>query len=481
MPYDKDNPPDKIKSMPKEAQSIFVAAFNSALDQYDGDEGKANAVAYSAVEKAGYVKQDDKWVPIEAENDKLGIGGTDNCICVDCNYEMPHERGKPCNEMTCPKCGGEMAGKGMPKTGQGQTNTELYILPLGQAEKVELEGGNLFKKKLIEVGEWADPRDPKKKLKITAARMKSWVDKFKQNYAKVFVPNRHSLDPKDNTGWLKDLEVKGKALFGTLSLSDDTAKNIKDSKIEDVSVGIHPDFVDGKGKKWGEVLEHVALTLIPHIKEQGEGEDGAFVPLEIAGREVICMERVEEEKDETVLKDFTSLKEELVKLESNLVKAIKEGGEKIMAEKEKEVQKEEKVEEKKEEYSVTELERQKIKDAQEKVTMLETEVNSLRDYRERKEVEEIDSKLQVLLESAKITPAIKDRLRGVVLASRATKIELEGKQQPMAEEILSILAELPAQVDTNEYSKTELERPASGTVDAEAESNRILEGKAPEK
>ncbi|MBU1767967.1 MAG: ChaB family protein, partial [Candidatus Omnitrophica bacterium] len=37
MPYDKDNPPDKIKSMPKEAQSIFVAAFNSALDQYDGD------------------------------------------------------------------------------------------------------------------------------------------------------------------------------------------------------------------------------------------------------------------------------------------------------------------------------------------------------------------------------------------------------------------------------------------------------------
>jgi len=429
MPYSLTDFPDKLSTMPEACKKIWIAAYNSAHTQYDGDEEKANATAYSAVAKAGFVKEDDKWVK--------------------------------------------------------KTNAELYLLPLGQAEKVELEGGNLFKKKLIEVGEWVYPQDSKKRLKITAEKIDNYIAKFKEGYAKVFIPKRHSIDPEDNRGWLKGLERKGKALFGIVDITHSKmADRLREGTVADVSLGIHPNYKDGKGKKWGEVIEHIALTLIPHIKEQGEGEDGAFVPLEIEGREVICMERVEE-KDETVLKDFAGLKDVLVKLESNLVKAIKEGGEKIMTEKEKKEEQEgkgaENQEKKEEQHSVTELERQKIKDAQEKVTMLETEVNSLRDYRERKEVEEIDGKLQVLLESAKITPAIKDRLRGVVLASRTTKIELEGKQQPMNDEILSILAELPAQVDTNEYSKTELERPASGTVDAEAESNRILEGKAPEK
>jgi len=56
MPYTVGNPPEAIKSLPKHGQEIWIAAFNSAIVQYDGDEAKANAVAWSAIEKAGFFK-----------------------------------------------------------------------------------------------------------------------------------------------------------------------------------------------------------------------------------------------------------------------------------------------------------------------------------------------------------------------------------------------------------------------------------------
>ena len=67
MPYSIENPPSKIKDMPKHAQEIFISAFNAALKQYDGDEERANKVAYAAVKTK--FKQDDKgnWVAKETE------------------------------------------------------------------------------------------------------------------------------------------------------------------------------------------------------------------------------------------------------------------------------------------------------------------------------------------------------------------------------------------------------------------------------
>uniref|UniRef100_A0A7C6E9F8 Uncharacterized protein n=1 Tax=candidate division WOR-3 bacterium TaxID=2052148 RepID=A0A7C6E9F8_UNCW3 len=65
MPYTIDNPPDRIKTLPKHAQEIWINAYNAALIQYE-DEGKANAVAWAAVEKAGYYKdKSGKWVKSE--------------------------------------------------------------------------------------------------------------------------------------------------------------------------------------------------------------------------------------------------------------------------------------------------------------------------------------------------------------------------------------------------------------------------------
>ncbi len=66
MPYPTLNSlPDAVKKMPEGAQHIFQSAFNSAFEQYKGDEGKSNAVAWAAV-KSKYEKKDDQWVARES-------------------------------------------------------------------------------------------------------------------------------------------------------------------------------------------------------------------------------------------------------------------------------------------------------------------------------------------------------------------------------------------------------------------------------
>ncbi len=72
MPYEQLRElPDSVKeNLPKHAQEIYRAAFNSAWEQYDqpeerrGDRSReetAHAVAWAAV-KEKYEKRGDKWV-----------------------------------------------------------------------------------------------------------------------------------------------------------------------------------------------------------------------------------------------------------------------------------------------------------------------------------------------------------------------------------------------------------------------------------
>lgn len=66
MPYSIENPPEKLKGMPKHAIEIFVAAFNAAFSQYKGDEGKAHAVAYAAVKTKYEQDKDGNWIARES-------------------------------------------------------------------------------------------------------------------------------------------------------------------------------------------------------------------------------------------------------------------------------------------------------------------------------------------------------------------------------------------------------------------------------
>jgi cation transport regulator len=69
MPYSKTSDlPDSVrKVLPKHAEDIYKEAFNHALEEYEGDESRAYAVAWSAVKKR-YKKNEKsgKWEEIES-------------------------------------------------------------------------------------------------------------------------------------------------------------------------------------------------------------------------------------------------------------------------------------------------------------------------------------------------------------------------------------------------------------------------------
>lgn len=60
MSYTLSKSPTQIKDLPKHAKEIWIAAYNSAYEQHDGDEGKSAKIAWAAV-KNKYKKTDDKW------------------------------------------------------------------------------------------------------------------------------------------------------------------------------------------------------------------------------------------------------------------------------------------------------------------------------------------------------------------------------------------------------------------------------------
>jgi len=104
MPYTVDNPPEQIEKLPKHAIEIWVAAYNSAFEQYEGDEAKANATAWAAVKMKYRQDEDGNWVAKESKEvimaskfsaedkrellkvaliDKFGYGGDDYLYVED--------------------------------------------------------------------------------------------------------------------------------------------------------------------------------------------------------------------------------------------------------------------------------------------------------------------------------------------------------------------------------------------------------------
>ena len=45
-----------------------------------------------------------------------GSAGADICVCPSCGEEVSHQRGTPCMNTKCPKCGTPMVGKGAPRS-----------------------------------------------------------------------------------------------------------------------------------------------------------------------------------------------------------------------------------------------------------------------------------------------------------------------------------------------------------------------------
>jgi hypothetical protein len=138
------------------------------------------------------------------------------------------------------------------------------------SRNVELDGKPVrFKKEIIRVGRFRHPQDPDEVVEITEGRLRKWAENFRRAGVKVWVPYRHSADPKDNTGWVESMYVDGGRLFAVMRIVDDeTVGLLREGVVEDVSVGVDLDYVDGEGRRFGEVVRHVALTLDPYVRKQ---------------------------------------------------------------------------------------------------------------------------------------------------------------------------------------------------------------------
>jgi len=161
----------------------------------------------------------------------------------------------------------------------------IYELPKQEEDPMRSLDLSRFEKELLREGQWVHPQR-KFRLKVTPERMANWIRKFQEMLSsgiKVPVPYGHSYDPKDNAGWLEDLKLAGKSLIGVLNIPRQEDAQRFGTTIKDVSVSINPDFIDGTGKRWGEVIEHIAATLHPVVTGQKNfvalGEDGQEIEI----------------------------------------------------------------------------------------------------------------------------------------------------------------------------------------------------------
>lgn len=61
MPYETliELPKGVRDNLPHHAQEVYLAAFNNAWEEYKHDEDRARRVAWAAVKKAGYAKNEE--------------------------------------------------------------------------------------------------------------------------------------------------------------------------------------------------------------------------------------------------------------------------------------------------------------------------------------------------------------------------------------------------------------------------------------
>jgi hypothetical protein len=134
-------------------------------------------------------------------------------------------------------------------------------------------------KDVIEEGEYVHPKTGQK-VHATRQQLMSWKKKFDEmtmsGALEPTVPCDHRVGSKDNLGFVKAArlhEVKDAKGKTKLRLNLTHALIGEDAPVlalrNRASLGIDPDFTDGKGKNWGSVIIHSAITPDPVVSGMG--------------------------------------------------------------------------------------------------------------------------------------------------------------------------------------------------------------------
>lgn len=167
---------------------------------------------------------------------KKGEGGRDTCICPSCGETVTHDRGTPCTEQSCPKCGSSLA-------------------PGKFTETIQAE--------IFASGQWNKDKYTEADLDQLASNFETLKDVVKPP-AKIGHSEKQDMLKKEGlpaAGWVEKVEKVGNKLVATFR---DVPKVIKDliekKAYKRVSAEIYPKYKDPRdGKMYKNVLRAVAF------------------------------------------------------------------------------------------------------------------------------------------------------------------------------------------------------------------------------
>ncbi len=210
-------------------------------------------------------------------------------------------------------------------------------LALGELKVKDGVPSQLFRKEVIRVGHFVKDEDGIE-FEVTPGLLKHWkttFDQMKAGGVDVPIPAGHTDDPENNHGFVRDMFVEGNSLYNIMELIGEGSIDL--AKRNHVSVYVPPKFVDGKGNVYKRPILHVALTPNPVIPGLGNWEAVA-ASFSLKGKEMNWKEVQEglgiedEMTDETagklILTRFKGLKEkqEELQLAFDELKKVSEKG-----------------------------------------------------------------------------------------------------------------------------------------------------------
>lgn len=180
--------------------------------------------------------------------------------------------------------------------------THLPIRVGGKSKKVPVA---YFWKDAISVGKYTHPATGQR-LKVTPERIDSWVDNFnamRRRGIEIPAPVDHSDRAEDNRGFVVAMKRNGDTLQLLHQMIGEKGALL--AARNRCSVCIEPNFVDEKGREWGESIVHSALTPKPVVSGHGAFRSFAASQVRPAQKLPVFYSQIEAQTMSTLAPELT--------------------------------------------------------------------------------------------------------------------------------------------------------------------------------
>ncbi len=163
------------------------------------------------------------------------------------------------------------------------------MLGLGLPSRVSGLPAFYYWKDAIVVGSYVHPAG-RFSLDVTRQRLDGYAENFqkmKNNGVGVPILMDHTQSAAATLGWIVDVKRRGDRLIELHQFLGESARDI--GLRNKVSLGIDPNFVDGKGVRYGEAIVHSAVTPVPMVPDQGTFESAEEAAMSQEGDGVIVL------------------------------------------------------------------------------------------------------------------------------------------------------------------------------------------------